>query len=93
MSYLTAALSEIREKYAKDKNAKSDKTSSAANFGTIGIFVSGTDSSNSGDWDDQDRQTAYDERAAIMEIDGGLSRAEAEKLARAAMPARNSGED
>jgi len=44
-------------------------------------------------WDEPDRQADYDERAAIMEFDGGLNRAEAEKLARSAMPTLNSEKD
>ena len=32
-------------------------------------------------WDEEDWQAAFDERAAILEFDGGLSRADAERLA------------
>lgn len=32
-------------------------------------------------WDDEDWQAAFDERAAILEFDAGLTRAEAERLA------------
>jgi len=44
-------------------------------------------------WDQADWQADFDERAAVMEFDGGLNRAEAEKLARAMMPTRNSRKD
>lgn len=40
-----------------------------------------TDINNNGSWDAADWQAYYDERAAIAEYDGGLSRAEAEALA------------
>jgi len=33
-------------------------------------------------WDDEDWQAAYEERAAVLEFDGCLSREEAERLAR-----------
>jgi hypothetical protein len=33
-------------------------------------------------WDEEDWQTAFDERAAILEYDGGLTRSEASRLAR-----------
>jgi len=33
-------------------------------------------------WDDADRREWFEERAAIMELDGGLTRAEAEHEAR-----------
>lgn len=36
---------------------------------------------NNDDWDENDLWHAYEERAAIMEFDGGLARHEAEALA------------
>ena len=39
-------------------------------------------------WDATDWQAEYDERAAIMEFDGGVSREEAERLAQLTMPDR-----
>lgn len=36
---------------------------------------------NNEGWDEEDWQAAYDERAAILEYDEGLPRAEAERLA------------
>lgn len=35
------------------------------------------------DWDEQDREALYEERAAILEFDGGFTRAEAEEMAAA----------
>jgi hypothetical protein len=37
---------------------------------------------------DEARQEAYEERAAIMEFDGGLTREQAETAARAAWPVK-----
>lgn len=39
-------------------------------------------SDNRSGWDDEDWQVAFDERAAILEFDQGVSREEAETLAR-----------
>lgn len=39
-------------------------------------------------WDEEDWQAAFDERAAILEYDGGWPRPEAERLAREEIEAR-----
>jgi hypothetical protein len=42
------------------------------------------------DWTEADWETLFDERAAILEYDGGLARAEAERLASEEIKARAS---
>ncbi|MVT71066.1 hypothetical protein GPL21_39170 [Bradyrhizobium pachyrhizi] len=68
----------------KSANSKTDKTDEThRSLGSVGFVSAPSEHIENfrSDWDEQDWRIAFEERAAILEFDEGLTRADAEVLA------------